>query len=270
MKIKCPACSKVLSIPDSAAGKIVKCPCGKQLRAPGAASPSASAPAASRPAGPNPATARPAAARPAAGAGDFDPEMFDDLTDEDLKPVKGVTNPYTPVSSPSLGSSKLLNQYAPRGGTAGQGRREIAGVGSRILGAIVDALFVYLFIGMIAAAFFLILPGEGAKPTPVQLSLVIGIAFIGALAPTVINCILIAKSGQSVGKKAVGTRIIDQETNAQAGVVQGYIVRTVAFGFLLGIPVVGIFVLLVDIVFLFGENHQTLHDKMAKTLVVRA
>ena len=37
MKIICPACNAILNIPSEAAGKVVKCPCGKQLRAPAAA-----------------------------------------------------------------------------------------------------------------------------------------------------------------------------------------------------------------------------------------
>ena len=56
-------------------------------------------------------------------------------------------NPYSPVVSPGRGSSKLLNQYAPRGGVGGQ-QRELAGVGSRISGAIIDGLFVNLFVGV--------------------------------------------------------------------------------------------------------------------------
>ena len=32
MKIKCPACNAILNMPAGAAGKVVKCPCGKQLR----------------------------------------------------------------------------------------------------------------------------------------------------------------------------------------------------------------------------------------------
>ena len=32
MKITCPKCSKVLNIPDRLVGKLVKCPCGQQMR----------------------------------------------------------------------------------------------------------------------------------------------------------------------------------------------------------------------------------------------
>ena len=107
------------------------------------------------------------------------------------------------------------------------------------MGAIVDALFIYLFVGIAVGALVFLLPGEGAQPSPIELSLAIGIAVVAVLIPVVINCVLIAKSGQSIGKKAVGTRMIDQETSTQVGVVQGYVVRTIAFGCLTGIPIVG-------------------------------
>lgn len=81
MKIKCPACSKLLNIPDTAAGKVVKCPCGKQLRAPqpgGAAAPAAqpqrpapqtaAAPIPAQPAQAQAAMPQPAATQPAAPA----------------------------------------------------------------------------------------------------------------------------------------------------------------------------------------------------------
>ena len=118
MKIKCPGCSAVLNIPETSAGKVVKCPCGKQLRAPGggSAAPSQAAPAqraATQPpaAQPSRPQATPAAqpARPVAqanvGGSHFDSELFDELTDDDLQPVKAVNRPGTTRSSGPKGIS---------------------------------------------------------------------------------------------------------------------------------------------------------------------
>ncbi|QEF96907.1 hypothetical protein Mal15_09370 [Stieleria maiorica] len=114
MKIKCPGCASLLQIPDSAAGKVVKCKCGKQLRAPAAtgAAPKAAAAGAtgqSRPAAARPAAqSRPLAApAPAATAG-----LFDELTDTDLAPVKAVQVPGAKkaVKPPSANAAKLLNE----------------------------------------------------------------------------------------------------------------------------------------------------------------
>jgi uncharacterized RDD family membrane protein YckC len=197
------------------------------------------------------------AATPAGAGSDFDPDMFDELTDEDLKPVKGVTNPYASFSA------------APRGGFGAAG--ELAGAGIRIVGAIVDSLFSYLFVGIgVGIAAYLLIqageqPGSGVRAAAYA---AIGVA---SLIPVVINCVLIAKSGQSVGKKLVGTRMIDQESREPVGFVQGYLVRTMVFGVLIQIPVIGFIIAIVDFVFLFtDENRQTLHDKLAKTLVVKA
>ncbi len=132
MKIKCPGCSTVLNIPDSAAGKVVKCPsCSKQLRAPGgsAAAPKPAAPQRpapqQRPATPQqrPAQQRPAAQRPqspSAAAAGLDPDMFDELTENDLQPVSAVPRPGqaspNPYASPGAGGASktdaMLKQYA--------------------------------------------------------------------------------------------------------------------------------------------------------------
>lgn len=95
MKIKCPGCAATLQIPDSAAGKVVKCKCGKQLRAPGgpAATAQAAAPPQQRPA-------------PAASPG-----LFDELTDSDLSPIKAVQIPGAKAATkaPTGSAAKLLD-----------------------------------------------------------------------------------------------------------------------------------------------------------------
>ncbi len=183
--------------------------------------------------------------------------MFDELTDEDLKPVKGVTNPYASASS------------APRGAFGADG--ELAGVGSRIVGAIVDAVVAILFIGTGWGIAIYMWIQAGEQPSAGVNAAAYSAIGVGYLIPAVINGVLIAKSGQSVGKKVVGTRMIDQESRTPVGFVQGFLVRTILFGFLVAIPLIGLILAIVDIVFLFtDQNHQTLHDKLAKTLVVEA
>ncbi|MCG8652104.1 MAG: zinc-ribbon domain-containing protein, partial [Pirellulales bacterium] len=114
MKIKCPACAKVLNIPDSAAGKVVKCPCGKQLRAPAAAAPTQAAGSSRpQPAAQRPSAQRPVAQRPAAPSPGVDPGIFDELTDNDLQPVTAVAQPgRAEPTAPSSTGGRLLQQYA--------------------------------------------------------------------------------------------------------------------------------------------------------------
>ena len=118
MKIKCPGCSATLQIPESAAGKVVKCKCGKQLRAPGGqpGGGQAAAPAPSRPAA-APRQARPAPA-PAATSG-----LFDELTDTDLAPVKSVQIPgaKAPAKAPGGNAAKMLNEAISGSDRRGEG-----------------------------------------------------------------------------------------------------------------------------------------------------
>ncbi|KAA5545935.1 hypothetical protein FYK55_03205 [Roseiconus nitratireducens] len=136
MKIKCPGCAALLQIPDTAAGKVVKCKCGKAMRAPapaGAAragtarSSGGQAATASRSASGPPARAGAPAQRPRVSPGVTaaaapSPGIFDELTDTDLAPVKpvhfpGKTNPYAVNSSKS--SSKALEDAISGGDRRG-------------------------------------------------------------------------------------------------------------------------------------------------------
>ena len=128
MKIKCPGCGSLLQIPETAAGKVVKCKCGKQLRAPAAktgapaakpAAPAAAAkPTAQRPAPQRPAAQRPAPQPPAAAAPPA-LDLFDDLTETDLGSVKavhtpGLANPYQ-AAAPAGGSGHYMSDANAEG-----------------------------------------------------------------------------------------------------------------------------------------------------------
>lgn len=111
MQLKCPECARTLKIPDTAAGKVVKCPCGKQIRVP-AAKPTA------RPANANSANrATQPAARPAnqpvhsAGGNAFgmDEDLFDELTEGDLKPVAVAKIPGAAMTT-SAGAQNTLSK----------------------------------------------------------------------------------------------------------------------------------------------------------------
>ena len=90
---------------------------------------------------------------------------------------------------------------------------------------------------------------------------------LGILAPIIVNAYLIAKDGQTVGKKAVGTRIVLEVNGQLPGFVQGWLVRFFLFSFLSQfVPFLG----LIDLFFIFSQNAQTLHDRLAGTVVVNA
>lgn len=285
MKIKCPACQAVLTVPDSAAGKVVKCPCGKQLRAPGGgqatsqpASPPGAQPAVNRPASPapqrtaagarqpaRPATPQTARATPAAGGG-VDAALFDELTEQDLQPVASQFSRAQPQGPTSAGGN-LVQQYAPPNevGMAGGGRTEIAAVSSRFAGYLVDVLFLSAGIGVGIGIVVGIAAVSDSDAAAIIAMIVLGLC---SLVPVIINAVLITKSGQTVGKKLVGIRIVMDGTNQLPGFLHGWLLRSFIGFFLLSqfVPFYG----LVNALMIFSENARMVHDRIAGTIVVRA
>ena len=78
---------------------------------------------------------------------------------------------------------------------------------------------------------------------------------------------LLAKNGQSLGKKVAKIRIVDAETNEKVSLLRVFTLRSLIFIVLnlLFMP----FITIIDHVFALGQKKQTLHDKLAKTKVIK-
>ena len=160
---------------------------------------------------------------------------------------------------------------------------ELTGIGARIGGALLDGIAYILLmipglvigIGMIVGS-AVVAAESGESPETISAAagggMILGtLIIVGNLfVPMIINCVLIAKSGQSIGKKIVGTRMVDQDSGETSGFVQGFLIRTFVFQLICNIPFIGFIIALVDIIFLFTEGNQTLHDRLARTRVVKA
>ncbi|MDA9859008.1 RDD family protein [Rubripirellula sp.] len=316
MKIKCPACSQVLAIPENAAGKVVKCPCGKQLRAPAAAAgggaatsggqsrptpqrpatqrPATQRPATQRPAARKPATQRPAARKPAAPMGGFDPGLFDELTDQDLKPVAGGGAIPDEPAAPSGNTAKLLREHAATAGGATTSNFKVGDLASplsRLAAIIIDGFVIGLMAGPILAAMFLFVApsffdfsalqqlaenpptnaAEEQAASEAAQKIMVGMIefyFIAMpasyLIPILVYALMVTKSGQTPGKKLCKIRIVTSDTKQLPGFVKGVLIRSWASQIVYAIPFVG----LVGILLIFGPKRQCLHDMMAGTIVV--
>jgi uncharacterized RDD family membrane protein YckC len=291
MKIKCPACSQNLAIPESAAGKVVKCPCGKQLRAP---SPTTSAAPAAKPvAAPKP-IAKPAAARPAAnqpvakkpaqpaggGMGGFDLGIFDELTDDDLKPIPGAGASPLAAPAPSGNAAKLLREHAAMAGGASKSVRvgKLASPWSRLAAAIIDGFMAGPVFAILMAVFGSQLDVEAIRNAPSEYEaqvatqkfieelmkiyfIVLPIAYAP---PIALYAWMVSTSGQTPGKKLCKIRIVTEDTNQIPGFVKGVLLRSWVIFILYAIPFVG----LVGVVMIFSKTRQCLHDRLAGTIVV--
>lgn len=110
-----------------------------------------------------------------------------------------------------------------------------------------------------------------------------GAYFVGAALPMVFQAVLIARSGQSLGKLVMNTRIVDEEGRT-ADFYRGFVLRmlpSVVVGF---IPVIGLatrvapetlvilsmlvaLLALADCALVFSTDNRTLHDRIAGTYV---
>ena len=75
--------------------------------------------------------------------------------------------------------------------------------------------------------------------------------------------------GQTIGKMILGIKIVMQGTFQKAVHKNIITLRTTLHGFLCCVPVVGWIYWLIDKFFIFGRSRQCLHDKIAKTVVIK-
>jgi len=103
---------------------------------------------------------------------------------------------------------------------------------------------------------FTLIPAEAWQAMCIYLIIMLGI-----------QAFMLAKSGQSIGKKLTKIKIVDADSGEKASLMRVFTLRSFIFIVLnlLFMP----FITIIDHVFALGEKRQTLHDKLAKTKVVK-
>ena len=100
-----------------------------------------------------------------------------------------------------------------------------------------------------------------------ELALLFGLLGVGGC--FAFNIYLLQRSGQSIGKIALGTRIVT--TTGEAVPLFATVMKRSIFPALIGgIPVLGNLFNLLDSAWVFGQERRCLHDLMANTIVVQA
>lgn len=143
------------------------------------------------------------------------------------------------------------------------GRAELATPWVR-LGAVSLDTLIPTFIVVVGAVIVGLVSGTDEMPT---YALVLLVAF--SLGYFLYQLKLLAENGWTLGKKICGIKIIRFD-GSEAAVGRIFGLRMLVPGLLGAIPVAGIVFGLVDALFIFSEQHRTLHDRMADTLVVVA
>lgn len=193
------------------------------------------------------------------------------------KPLRTLFAPSSPqpFTPPATGAS--FPAFNPGAATEAQEFvPALAGRGSRLGAYLLDQMFVLI----------LVMPGlwqlfqpfmkdleAGRTPTPeeliAQLAPVLPLLIIPVLAFVIVQIVLLVKRGQTVGKMLLGVRIVKLDGSA-AGFVSVILMRGLLPALIGGIPMVGGFFSLINVLLIFREDRRCIHDLMAGTVVVEA
>jgi len=107
---------------------------------------------------------------------------------------------------------------------------------------------------------------KGLKPAaPMVGVMLLGFALLVAI--FVVNCVLLHRHGQTIGKRALDIAIVRTNGN-RMGLLRYIFIRVLPVSLLGAIPYVGWLVSLVDPLLIFGKDRRCLHDLIADTIVV--
>lgn len=160
----------------------------------------------------------------------------------------------------------------------------LASVNKRILAKMIDILLLWIPSSMIFGQFvtpdfvqkYQAIAGKAVWPSAQQqeqlLSLIATLPSAAYYAVAgfvllyfVLQAFLLHKFGQSVGKKALGIQIVDEQSHEKTNITRSFLIRSVVFIILNYFVFI---IALIDFAFIFTKRHRTLHDRLAKTVVI--
>lgn len=152
--------------------------------------------------------------------------------------------------------------YAPSFGYGAIARPyEMADRGTRLLAAILDTVCLY------GPFFVSVMLGVMVGDAAIIGGVLLGIA--GLLAVAIVQIVMLCQRGQSIGKRALGIRIVKMDTGENGGGVTNVLLRGFVPGLLGMVPYIGPVFSVVNICFIFAADKRCVHDHIASTVVVR-
>ena len=166
-----------------------------------------------------------------------------------------MENPYSPPSS-NLDIQALEN--IPEA---------LASLRSRFLAALIDGIIMLVIV--VPAMYFLGIYGYAEKGEEAPFVTLILASAAGFLAYALVNGHLLAKYGQTVGKRFLKIKIVSVDgTSAKLSKI--LLLRVLPIQLMGLIPVIGNWVAFGDALFVFREDRRCVHDLIAGTKVVNA
>ena len=149
----------------------------------------------------------------------------------------------------------------------------LAGRLARFLAQLLDGLFALLWIGP-GFVLILVLPrvlGPNSRSAAMPLGLLALLLLLGGVVGLLVYQLrLLAREGQTWGKKQMNVRIVTYDSGEIPGLGRTLGLRIVVNNLIGMIPLVGAVYSLIDPLLIFGEERRCLHDLLAGTTVVEA
>lgn len=201
--------------------------------------------------------------------------------------------PRGPISLPPMDKDYFADAYSPPGSDVNAGvpvgvqGAEPAGRGTRLTAVTLDGLLISVpLVPLLAVGTYfgvrtqleVARAGMGQKLSEasslgtsewtVLLAVAAGIGFLGALAIAIYQWTLIARTGQSLGKKWTSIRI-ERIDGGPITFGTGVVLRNWVPKVMGAFPYLGALFSLIDCLFIFRQDRRCLHDLIAGTRVVR-
>jgi len=164
--------------------------------------------------------------------------------------------------------------------SAAEPTSELASPWIRLVAWLIDVL-IYFVITMVALIIGFVTADLGIRDLDfdtgffLTIVVIIGITLLAFLVIFIVQMVLLATRGQTIGKIIMKIRIVDAQTGAHPGWARLILLRTIVNGLISGalnvIPAVGQglggLYFIIDSLFIFRSDHRTIHDLIAGTRV---
>jgi len=168
--------------------------------------------------------------------------------------------------------SSTSNPYAAPQGDLSEQRApdeaELAGRGRRLASAFIDGVIMILLAVAPVIAFVGGWSDYQAKAAAGSYMLTLGSTVFGFVVYLLVNGYFLARDGQSIGKKLLGTKIVRTD-GSKADFTRIVTRRLLPVHALNLIPMVGPLLSVVDALFIFRASKKCIHDDIADTVVIR-
>jgi uncharacterized RDD family membrane protein YckC len=174
-----------------------------------------------------------------------------------------IENPASTPNPYATPQADLRINSAPDGAVL-----ELASLGERLAAALIDTLIMFVVVFIPIVMFYGGWEAFVAADTEESYASTVATTGFSYFMYIVVHGYLLAKSGQSIGKKIVDIKIVRTDGNrASFGRLVG--IRALFENALFLVPVVDMWLSTIDVLCIFKSSRKCLHDTVADTIVVR-